>query len=56
MQINEMIIAIGRVRMTTRALGRWNKKTMQTALTASESFIISSFKVSMERRMRSDLS
>ena len=33
-------MAIGSVRMTTRALGRWNRKMMQTALTAMASLTI----------------
>jgi len=35
--MKEIMIAKGRVRITTRALGKWNKNTMQTALTAIES-------------------
>ncbi len=49
MQIKEMIIAKGRVRITTSALGKWKRNTIQTALTATESFMISSFSVSIER-------
>ena len=43
MQMKEIRMAIGRVRMTTRALGRWKRKTMQTTLTAMASLMISSF-------------
>ena len=34
MQMKEMRMAMGSVRITTRALGRWKRKTMQTTLTA----------------------
>ncbi len=56
MQMKDMMIATGSVRMTTRALGRWKRKTRQTTLTAMASLMISSFSVAMERRMRSDRS
>ena len=46
-------MAMGSVRMTTRALGRWNRKMMQTALTAMASLTISSVSVWMDRRIRS---
>ena len=48
MQMKEMRIAKGRVRITTRALGRWKRKTMQTTLTAMASLTISSCSVSMD--------
>ena len=41
-------MAMGRVRMTTRALGRWKRKIRQTTLTAMASLMISSFSVAME--------
>ena len=56
MQMKEMRMATGSVRMTTRALGRWKRKTMQTTLTAIASLMISSFRVSMERSIRSERS
>ncbi len=56
MQIKEMRMAIGKVRITTKALGRWNRKTMQTTLTARPSLMISSFSVSTDRWISSDRS
>ena len=56
MQMNDMTIAKGRVRMTTIALGRWKRKTRQTTLTASASLTISSRSVSIARWMRSERS
>src|SRR5208337_2124684 len=44
-QMNEIMIATGRVSITTRALGRWNRNIMHTALTAIESLAISSLRV-----------
>ena len=55
-EMKDMMMATGSVRMTTRALGRWKRKTRQTTLTAMASFTISSFRVAMERLMRSDRS
>jgi hypothetical protein len=54
--MKDMIMAMGRVRMTTRALGRWKRKTIQTTLTAIDSLIISSLRVPMARWIRSDRS
>ena len=51
-----MMMATGSVRMTTRAEGRWKRKTRQTTLTAMASLTISSLSVEMERLMRSDRS
>jgi hypothetical protein len=47
--MKEMMMATGSVRMITRALGRCSKNTKQTTLTATQSLIISSLRVSIER-------
>ena len=56
MQMKERMIATGSVRITTSAEGRWNRKTMQTTLTAMESLRISSFRVSIARPISSERS
>ena len=53
MQMKEINMATGRIRMTTKALGQWSKKMKQTTLTATKSLMISSFRVRIELKIKS---